>query len=185
MMLWVIAIILLLFPITPEDDTDTVSSEPTEESSEYVDVPPSPEPEPTREQAPEPVKTEEPQPVPEPPVEPATVVLCPVTAYEDTQAVIDTGVLVLNEHVGVSWLDGHNTAGWDWIDTVEPGTLVEITCGPAEGLYEAYDNKWMSEAEGYDIPEWAYDDGLDLVMQTCTGLGDEPEGLGFTLLREV
>ena len=108
------------------------------------------------------------------------VEICPVTAYDNAQGVLDTGVAVLVEYSGTPWIAGHNTSGWDWFDEVEPSTLVEVTCGPEEGLYEAYENRWQ---EGLSIPTWVTEP--DLVMQTCTGLNGEPKGIGFTLLMEV
>jgi len=109
--------------------------------------------------------------------------LCPTTALGD-QGVIDTGVLTLWDTSPLYLLAGHNTDGWDWIDTVPNGTLVEVTCGPASGTYEVYDHKWQSGDGGGPYPGWFYD-GADLALQTCTGLNGEANGLGWSLLREV
>lgn len=112
-----------------------------------------------------------------------SIELCPTTALGD-QDVIDTGVLTLWDTDPLYLLAGHNTDGWDWIDTVPNGTIVEVTCGPASGTYEVYDHKWQAGDGGGPYPGWFYD-GADLAMQTCTGLNGEANGLGWSLLREV
>lgn len=108
--------------------------------------------------------------------------LCPVTAY-GSQAELDTGSLVLWMTEPAYWLAGHNTMGWRWLDTIPSGTRLEVTCGPAEGTYVAYDHEWQT-TKGGPIPGWAYS-GPDLVTQTCTGEGSEPSGMGFTLFHKV
>lgn len=113
----------------------------------------------------------------------SSIELCPTTGIWD-QGVIDTGVLTLWDTEPLYLLAGHNTDGWDWIDTVPNGTIVEVTCGAATGTYEVYDHKWQSGDGGGPYPGWFYD-GADLALQTCTGLNGEANGLGWSLLREV
>lgn len=108
---------------------------------------------------------------------PRVVTLYPVTAYF-SQATVDRGKLVTWMTEPTCLLAGHDNMGWNWLDNIAVGTVIQVRAGPCYGDYVVYAHKWQS-VKGGEIPGWMYDPGLHLALQTCTG----STGTGFSLAR--
>lgn len=114
----------------------------------------------------------------EPPV--PLLVLTP-TDFVGDQSTIDTGVLT-------TWWDGqdslpcllagHDIDGWDWLDEVAPGTVVQVTQGPCAGDWIITENRW--EPRSPSAYPWMYELTGWLLLQTCSR-----GGYGFSVARPL
>lgn len=131
------------------------------------------------------IPPEEPSPSVEPsPTEEATpsvTISSYVNCGAEFQACIDNGNLTYyaGHWKNGEWsqlLAGHDYMGFAWLNSVPLGTIVNVTSGPAQGTYRAYDHLYIGR-QGGDMPRFY---GADLVLQSCQG-----SGTGFTLLDRI
>ena len=171
----------------PEHPQEAVSrepspSEPTEEPSPVEDLTPE-SPTPSVEEIP----TEE-EIEPEPIIEPednspsaGLTISGYVNCSGDPQPCIDAGSLTYyaGNWANGEWsqlIAGHDYMGFEFLNSVPVGTIVEVVGGPAAGTYTVYDHMYIGR-QGGDMPAFG---GASLVLQSC-----QNSGTGFSLLRSI
>lgn len=151
--------------LTPESPTPSVENLPTEEEIE-----------------PEPIIEPEPENPPDNnPASAGLTISGYVNCTGDPQPCIDAGSLT---YYSGNWsngewsqlIAGHDYMGFEFLNSVPVGTIVEVQGGAAAGTYEVYDHMYIGR-QGGDMPRF---NGASLVLQSCKN-----SGTGFSLLRAV
>lgn len=113
--------------------------------------------------------------------EPQRVSLTPTNYKTNSQAVVDTGILVTwfdgSEGMGCM-LAGHDVDGWFWIDDLAVGTFINVTQGPCAGNWKVITNRY--ERRSVDPYPWMWEQDGNLLLQTCNDYG-----YGYTIAQRI